>query len=96
MQGFTHTPTLRQDASESAVSMPSAVVIAAAEEVDVLMSEDVTEDVGGEVEKVEEDAAKEFVEETAAHIKMGLASQMSPVTLKMHSGPHYQMIKEGE
>ena len=45
------------------------------------MAEDAAEDVGGEVDEVEEDAAEEFVEEAAPHMKMGLTSEMSIVTL---------------
>ena len=61
--------------------MPLAMIDAAAEKVYVSMAEDAAEDVGGEVDKVEEDAADDFVEEAAPHMKMGLTSQMSTVTL---------------
>ena len=36
---------------------------------------------------------KEAMEEELAHMKMGLTSQMSPVTLKIQSGPHSQTIQ---
>ena len=52
---------------------------------DVSTAKDATDDVGGE-----EDTAKEVMEEAVVHIKMGLTSQMSPVNLKMQSGPHSQ------
>ena len=38
--------------------------------------------------------AKEVVKEAEAHMKMRSKYQMSPVTLKMHSGTHSQMIQE--
>ena len=44
------------------------------------------------MDKVEEDTSKEVVEEVAEHMKMELTSQMSPVTLKIQSGLHYQKI----
>ena len=62
-------------------------------DVGVSLAEYVTEDVGEEVEKVEEDASEEFVEEAAAHMKMGLKSQMSHVTLKIYSGANSQKRK---
>ena len=46
------------------------------------------------MDEVEEYMVKEIVEEAAAHIKMGLKYHISTITLKMHSGPHYQMIQE--
>ena len=46
-----------------------------------------------EVDEVEEDTYKKVVEGAAAHMKMELTSQMSPVTLKIHSGPHSQNIQ---
>ena len=58
----------------------------AAEEVDVSMAEIVSEDVDEEVDEVEEDMYKEVMEGAAAHMKIKLTSQMSPVTLKIHSG----------
>ena len=53
------------------------------------MSSDMEEEVG----EVEEDTSKEVVEGAAVHIKMKLTSQMSPVTLKIQSGSHSQIIK---
>ena len=47
--------------------------------------------VGIEVYQVEGGTAKEILEEVAAHMKMGLTSQMSPITFKMQSGPHCQI-----
>ena len=46
------------------------------EEVDVSMIEFVSEDVEEEVKEVEEYRYKEVVEGAAAHMKMGLKSQM--------------------
>ena len=40
--------------------------------------------------KVDEEAEEEVMQEAAAHIKMGLSSQMSPVTLKIQSGLNCQ------
>ena len=57
------------------------------------MSEVPEEDVEEEVDKVEEDMAEEVVEETAANMKMELTYKMSPVTLKIQSGPQYQTIQ---
>ena len=68
--------------------MPMSVVTVETEEVDVSMANDEVEDMGGDVDKVEEETAEEFVEEPAAHMKMGLTYQMSPVTLKIWSGMH--------
>ena len=53
------------------------------------MAEDTAEDVGEEVDKVKEDAAEEFIEEESVHMKMGLTSHMSPITLKIQSEPQY-------
>ena len=57
------------------------------------MSEFAEEDVEEELDKVEEETSKEVVEGAAAHMKMELTSQMSPVNLKIHSGPHSQTIQ---
>ena len=46
-----------------------------------------------EVEEVEEDTPKEVAEEAGAHMKMELTYKMSPVTLKIQSGPHSQSIQ---
>ena len=62
------------------------MVTAAAEEVDVSIAKYAIEDVGRYVDEVEKDASDEVVEEAVAHMKMGLAYQMSPVTLKIQSG----------
>ena len=64
----------------------------AEEAMDVLMSEVTAEDVEKEVENLDEDTADEVLEEAVAHMKMELTSQMSPVTLKIQSGLHYQKI----
>ena len=62
----------------------------AAEYVDVSMA-DITEDEAEEeVDGLEEDTAKEVVEEAAAQMKTEFISQMSPVTLKIRSGSHSQ------
>ena len=43
------------------------------------------------MDDTEEDiVTTEVVEELAAHMKIVLESQISPDTLKMKSGPHYQ------
>ena len=65
----------------------------AAEEVDVSMIDVAAEDVEEEVDKVEKDTAEEVVDETEVHIKMELASQMSPITLNIHSELHSQTIQ---
>ena len=64
-----------------------------AEEVYVSMAEFVEEDVEEKVDEVDEDTSNEVVEGAAAYIKMELTSQMSPITLKIQSGPHYQTIQ---
>ena len=51
------------------------------------------DDVEEDVDEVEEETSKEVVDEAAAHMIMELTYQMSPVTLKIQSGPHYQMIQ---
>ena len=56
--------------------MPLSVVTAAEEEVDFSMAKDAVEDVGEEVDELEEDTAEEVVEEAEAHMKMGLTYQM--------------------
>ena len=65
----------------------------AMENVEVSMVEVTEEDMDEEVDEVEEDMSEEVVEEAAANTKIELTSQMSPVTLKIHSGPHYQTIQ---
>ena len=52
------------------------------------MAKDVVEDMGGDVDKVEDYTAEEVLEEAAAYMKMGLTYHMSPVTLKIWSGIH--------
>ena len=64
-----------------------------AEEVDVSISEVLVEDVGEEVGEVQEETSEEVVEAAAAHMKIELTSQISPVTLKIQSGPHSQTIQ---
>ena len=73
--------------------MPLSVVSAAAEEVDFSMAEDAAEDMGEEVDKLEDYAAKEVMEELAAHMKMILTTHMSPITFNMSSGLHSLMIQ---
>ena len=63
------------------------------EEVDVLMAEAAAKDLEEEVEKVEEEKSKGYVEEALAHMKTEFTSQMSPVTLEIQSGTNYQTIK---
>ena len=79
--------------------MPSAGVTATVDEVNILTykyeEEDEAED---ETEEGEEylDEVKEavitiyVVEERSAHMKMGLTSHMSPVTLNVNCSLHYQ------
>ena len=59
------------------------MVTSAAEGVEVSMDEDVVENVGGEVYKVEYYEAEEVLDEAAAHMKMVLEYQMSPVNLRI-------------
>ena len=46
------------------------------------------------MDTLEEDMVEEVVEEAAAHMKMELTSQISPVTLKIKTGPHSKTIQE--
>ena len=94
MQKSIHLPNFHQAASESVVIMLLDVKTVVAEEVDVLMAEVLAEDAEEEVDKVEEYTTDEVVEEAAEHKKMELIYQMSPVTLKIQSGPHSQTIHE--
>ena len=64
------------------------------EEVDISMTEVVAEDAEEEVDEVDEETSKEVVEGAAEHMKMELTYQMSHVTLKIQSRPHYQTIQE--
>ena len=64
-----------------------------AKDLDVSMTEVVAETVEEEVDEVEEDTSKEFVEGAAANMKMELISKMSHVALKIQSGPHSQTIQ---
>ena len=64
-----------------------------AEDLDVSTEDVVAEDVEEEMYEVEEDTSKEVVERSAEHMKMELTSKMSPVTLKIQSGPHFQTIQ---
>ena len=74
--------------------MPLSVVTTVAEEVDVSIDKDASEDVGKEADGVEDYTNKEVLEETSAYMKMGLTYKISPVTLKMQSGLHYQTRQE--
>ena len=76
--------------------MPLVMVDAAETKVDVSMDEDAVDGVGGEFDEVEEYTAKEVVDESAAHIKMVLTYQMSPVTFKKQSWPHSQKIQKND
>ena len=58
------------------------------------MAKDVTEDVEEEADEVKDDTYKEVVEESAAHMKIGLVYHMSLVTLKVQSGTHSQTRQE--
>ena len=63
------------------------------EEVDIYMTEVVSEDLEEELDEVKEDTDKDVVEESSTDMKMELMSQMSSVTLKIQIGPYYQMIQ---
>ena len=60
------------------------------EEVDISMEKVAEEE---KEEEVEEDTAKEVVGEAAAHMKTEMIYHMSPITLKIQSGSHSQMIQ---
>ena len=70
-----------------------AVETVASEEVEVSMSEVVEEDVVEEAEGAEEDTSKKVVEGAAVHMKMDLIHHISPVTLRIQSGPQSQTIQ---
>ena len=57
------------------------------------MTEVVAEDMEEEVDKVDEYTYKDIMEGAAAHMKMELTSQISPVTLSIHSGTHSQTME---
>ena len=57
------------------------------------MAEDAPEDMEEELYELDQDAAEEVMEEVVAHMKIELVSQMSPITLKIQSGPHSQTIQ---
>ena len=61
------------------------MVTAATKEVEVSMAEDTEDNTEEEVDKAYEDVVEEIMEKVAPHMKMGLISQMTPVTLKMKS-----------
>ena len=63
------------------------------EEVDIFVTEVDAYDKEEEVDKVEEATSEEVAEGEPAHTKTELIYQMSPVTLKIQSGPHPQMIQ---
>ena len=71
-----------------------AVETVAAKEANVSMAEVMVEDVEEYVDKVEEDTSNEVAEGAAAHMKMELTYQMSPVTLRITSGIHSQTLQE--
>ena len=93
LQDSVHLLTLHQAASDSVVFILLALETVAAEEVEVSMEEVVAEDVEEEVYKVEEETSKEVLEGATAHMKMELTYQMSPITLKIQSGPHSKTIE---
>ena len=74
--------------------MPLTAVTTSDEDVEFLTNEDVEKNVGEEVNGVDEAAADEVVEEVKENIKMGLTSQMSPVTLNMQSGTQFRTRQE--
>ena len=45
------------------------------------------------MDELEDGMSKELLEGAAVHMKMELIYQMSPVTLKIHIGPHSQTIQ---
>ena len=57
------------------------------------MAEVVADDVEEEVDGLEDDTSEEVVEGAAAQMKTEFTSQMSPVTLKIQSGPNSQTIQ---
>ena len=59
------------------------------------MDEDVSDNVGGGGDEIEEDAKEEAVEEAAVNIKMGLTYQMSPVNLLDGVLPHVPYLGHG-
>ena len=63
--------------------MPLALVNASAEEMNASMTEDAAEDVGEEVENVEEDTDEGVLVEAVEHMKIVLIYNMSPITVKM-------------
>ena len=65
------------------------MVTAATKEVEVSMAEDAENDAEEVVDKAYEDVVEEIMEKVAPHMKMRLISQMTPVTLKMKSEPHF-------
>ena len=58
------------------------------------MSEVAAEDTDKEVDELKDYTAKEVLKEASANIKMELKFHMSPVSLKIQSGPHSQTMKE--
>ena len=71
--------------------MPMDVTTAAEEEVGFSMEQKAANETEEREDEVEENTAEEVVEEAAAHMKMGLTSQTSTVTLNMYNGTHSQM-----
>ena len=65
-----------------------------AEEVDVSMDKEAAEDVEEDVDEVEEEENWEVLKEEAAHMKMGLTSHISPVTLNIQSGLNFKTKQE--
>ena len=49
-----------------------------------------------ELDELDEYTSKEVVEMAAAYMKMEFTSQMSPITLRIKSGPHSQTIQGKE
>ena len=93
-RNFNQPSNLNHATPEIMASIPLAVVTAAAEEVGFSISKDAVEDMGEDVNEVEENTYKEVVEESVLHMKVGFTSKMSSITLKMQSSPHYQTRKE--
>ena len=57
------------------------------------MVEVAAEDAEEQVDKVEEDMSEEVVGEAVAHMKTELTYHMSPGTLRIQSGLHYQTVQ---
>ena len=64
------------------VSIPLDVVFATAEEMDVSMAKEEIDNMGKEVDEVDQEASEEVVEEVTEHMQIGLTYHISPVTFE--------------